>query len=452
MQKFTKSKKYKILSHQLIPGGAHTYSKGDDQFPIDSPGFIEKGNGCWVWDIDGNKFLDWGMALRSISIGYCNKKIDKMVIKELKKGINFTRPSLKEIKLAELLKKIIPSAEMVKFCKNGSDATSAAVRLSRAYTKKNLILRCLDQPFFSVGDWFIGNTVVNSGIPDSIKKLTKYFKYNDINFLKKIINKYKNNIACIILEPASTEEPKRKFLQQIRKICTEKKIVLIFDEIITGFRWHLSGAQKYYNVKPDLSTFGKSIANGYPLSVLVGKRKIMKLGGIKHKERKVFLLSSTYGAETLSLTAALETIKILKKNNIIIRNWKLGKKLKEDGNKIFKKNKIYDYIKISGISISPYIIFKNSFCYEKCKLKKLCNKNLCLKTKTFFLEEMIKQNILIPYISFSASHTINEVNYTLKAFNEFAKKFREKLSTNSQFINNDIKSKETVMPVFREYN
>ena len=320
---------------KVIPGGSHTYSRGADTFPSNAPSILERGKGVYIFDNKGKKYLDYGMGCRSVNIGYAENSINNAAIDAIKKGNNLTRPSNIELKAAELFVSLIDNADMVKFTKNGSTAVTAAVKLARAYTGKKIALRCAEQPFFSFDDWFIGSTKVPRGIPDETIKLTKQFHYNDIESLKKQILKYKNKIACVVLEPSSTECPKINkkdnscchkavcdrhfkkedhFLKQVEKICKENKIVFVLDEMITGFRWDIKGAQNFYGVKPDLSTFGKAMANGFSVSGICGKKKIMELGSITNmNQERVFLLSTTHGAEMNGLAAFIETVKFLKK-------------------------------------------------------------------------------------------------------------------------------------------
>jgi len=236
---FDRSNELRLKAKHLIPGGAHTYSKGDDQFPLLSPHSIVRGKGARIWDVDGNEFIDWGMGLTSVILGHAYEPVVEAVKGELDNGCNFIRPSYIEAEVAELICETIPSAQMVKFSKNGSNATTSAVKLSRAYTGKNMVLRCYDQPFFSIDDWFMGNTVVDAGIPEADKQHTDHFRYNDLNSLEAKITEHHNKIACVIIEPAATHEPAPGFLEGVKTLCERNGIVLIFDEVVSGFRFHL---------------------------------------------------------------------------------------------------------------------------------------------------------------------------------------------------------------------
>ena len=431
---FTKSNQLRIKAHRLIPGGAHTYSKGDDQFPKNSPFAIVKGKGGRVWDVDGNEFVDWGMGLTSVILGHAYEPILEVIKKELDNGVNFIRPSYIEQEVAKMIVEQIPSAQMVKFAKNGSDVTTAAVRLARAYTKKEIVLRCKDNPFFSVHDWFIGDTPVDSGVLKCVKKYTKRFKYNDIEDLKSKIEEFRDEgIACIIMEPASTEEPKDGYLQQVRDLCTKEGIVLIFDEVVSGFRFHSKGAQFLYGVTPDLATFGKAMANGFSISALTGKREIMELGGIKHKKERVFLLSTTYGGETHHLRAAQKNIEILNQNDYEVTKhiWNVGKILKDEFNKLSNKLGIIEYAKVMGIDCRPYFYFSDNLI------------------RTLFLQEMIKHGVLMQSINPSFSHRDSEISQTIEAFEKALKVIQYVIENNKA---NKLLIGEPVKPVFRKYN
>ena len=434
---FDESNRLRQRAKRLIPGGAHTYSKGDDQFPQLSPGFISHAKGSLAWDPDGNEFLDWGMGLRSVCLGHAYEPVLEAVRTQLEKGVNFTRPSPLEAELAELLVDIIPSAEMVKFAKNGSDATTAAVRLARAFTGRDIVIRCLDHPFFSVDDWFIGDTAMNSGIPQASKDLTLNFPFNDAESLEKLLAKYSGQVACIILEAAATAEPMPGFLKRVRELATSHGVVLVFDEIISGFRWNLQGAQHYYGVTPDLSTFGKAMANGFSLSALAGKRDIMELGGLEHTKPRVFLLSTTNGTETHCLAAALCNIKILRDTQIIEENWEVGRQLRQGFNDIASSHGISQRAQMQGVDISPWYAF-----YDK-------EGNVDMGLRTLFLQETIRQGVLIPYVSISASHREAEVSRTLECVDKAMEVIAQAMEQDSVdgFLVGPV-----VKPVFRKFN
>ena len=443
---------------KVIPGGAHTYSRGYDTFPENAPPILERGKGVYIFDEKGKKYIDYGMGLRSVNIGYAENLINNAAIKAIKKGNNLTRPSIIELKAAETFISLVKHADMVKFTKNGSTAVTAAVKLARAYTGRKIILRCAEQPFFSFDDWFIGSTKVPRGITEETKRLTKQFHYNDIESLEKQIQKFKGKIACVVLEPSSTECPKinkndsaccnlskcnrnfkkeNHFLKQVELICRKNNIVFILDEMITGFRWHINGAQNFYGVKPDLSTFGKAMANGFSVSAICGKKKIMELGSITNiNEERVFLLSTTHGAEMNGLAAFTETVKFLKKKNVISHNWKYGAKLILEGNKIAKKIGINNFFYFSGIACSPLYNCLDS------------KKNNSLEFRTLFIQEMLNQNILMPWISISYRHDNKTLKKTLAALEKTLKIYQKALKFG---IKKFLKG-HTIKPVFRRFN
>lgn len=442
---------------KAIPGGAHTYSRGYDQFPYNSPEILAKGKGAYVFDNNGNKFLDFSMGLRSVNIGYAEKFVNDGAIAEIHNGNNLSKPSLIELKAAEQVISLIKSVDMVKFTKNGSSAVTAAVKLSRAYTNKKIILRCSDHPFFSYDDWFIGSTVVSKGIPKEISKLTLQFKYNDIDSLKKVVKKYKNKVAAILLEPATTVCPIPKkeccgmtsckfnfkkednFLKQVRKLCSENNIVMILDEMITGFRWSLGGAQEFYGVTPDISTFGKAMANGFSLACVGGKKEIMELGSIEFKGReRVFLLSTTHGAEMASLGAFVKTIQFLKEKKVINKNWETGKKIISNFNSISKSSGLEDYVFASGFGCSP--VFNTLDAQH----------NISASFRTLLLESMINCGVMLPngWFSFCYRHSDKEISKFSRALEKCLFIYKKAIKNGvKQYLKGDV-----VKPVFRKFN
>ncbi|MGW5607494.1 glutamate-1-semialdehyde 2,1-aminomutase [Streptomyces sp. NPDC003753] len=326
--------------HTLIPGGAHTYAKGDDQYPENLAPVISHGHGAHVWDIDGNRYVEYGSGLRSVSLGHAHPRVLEAVRRELDRGSNFVRPSIIEVEAAERFLATVPTAEMVKFAKNGSDATTAAVRLARAVTGRPRVAICADHPFFSVDDWFIGTTPMSAGIPAATTELTVAFPYGDLAATEELLTRYEGEVACLILEPASHSEPSPSsqlrssrgdsthgYLAGLRELADRHGCVLIFDEMITGFRWSEAGAQGLYGVVPDLSTFGKALGNGFAVSALAGRRDLMERGGLRHSGDRVFLLSTTHGAETHSLAAAMAVQATYVEEGITARLHALGERL-----------------------------------------------------------------------------------------------------------------------------
>jgi glutamate-1-semialdehyde 2,1-aminomutase len=434
--KFEKSKSLQQRSHKLIPGGAHTYAKGDDQFPEQAPAFIVRGKGCHVWDVDGNEFIEYGMGLRAVTLGHAYPSVVEAAKRELQNGVNFTRPSSLEIECAEQFLSLIRNADMVKFSKNGSDATTAAVRLSRAHTGRDMVAICAEHPFFSIDDWFIGTTEMNSGVPEAIRKLTVKFHYNNIDSLIDLFYKYENKIACVILEPATWMEPENGFLENVQTVCRKNNAILIFDEMITGFRWDNAGAQKVYGIDPDLSTFGKAMANGFSLSAITGKKDLMDLGGIFHKQERVFLLSTTHGAETQTLAAGIETMNVYKNQNVIETLYRQGKRLKDGINQYILDLNLNDYFEILGRPCNLIFATRDQ------------TKNPSQSFRTLFLQEMIQRGFITPSFVVSYSHTDEDIDRTIDAASQSLGLYRKALD---EGIEKYLKGRP-VQPVNRRYN
>jgi len=337
--KLKKSLELLKKSKKIIPCATQTLSKGYTQWSVGaSPLFIKSAKGCEVYDVDGNAYIDYGMALGPFILGYADPDVNLAVKEQLKKGTMFTLPHPLEIKAAELIIESVPCAEMVRFGKNGSDATTVAVKLARAYTGKEKIIVC---GYHGWHDWYIITTERDAGIPKRMKDLTISLKYNDLDSLKKVVSKHKGEISGLIMEPVGAVPPKNNFLEEVRKITKANNIVLIFDELFTGFRWSMGGAQQYFNVTPDLACFGKAAANGFPVSFVAGRKDIMK------KLEEVFF-SFTYGGETLSLVAIVETIKKLKEKKVHQHIENLGGYLIDGLNKLIKKHGLENQLLIMG--------------------------------------------------------------------------------------------------------
>jgi len=443
----------------LIPGGAHTYSRGDDQYPSNAPSILEKGKGAYVWTPKGEKFLDYGMALRAVTLGYANERVNMAAIKEIEKGVNLTRATTLELEAAEVLTNLIPGADMVKFAKNGSNVTTAAVKIARAYTGKKYVCVPKQQPFFSFDDWFIGTTSLKKGIPSEHYSTTLVFEYNKIESLEKLFNEHPNEIAAVILEPATTLNPctsnlctkifennnpcfncknnKTNFLHLVQNLCKKEGALFIIDEMITGFRWHLNGAQTYFGIEPDLSTFGKGMANGFAVAAVVGKKEYMEVGGINNiGGERTFLLSTTHGAEMPGLGAFIETVNVYKEMNVIAHLWNYGEKLFNGINQISVSLDIDKYFYMDGNFISMNYQTKDE------------NGNLSLAYRTLFAQEMIKNNVLIPWIAPCLSHNEDELRITFNAVDASLKVYKKALKEGiEKYLHSEV-----IKPVFRQYN
>lgn len=422
---------------RAIPGGAHTYSRGYDQYPLNAPQILTRGKGAYIYDPDGNKYLDYGMALRAVNIGYAEDEIDAAAMEQIKNGNNLTRPSMIELEAAELLLDMIDAVDMVKFTKNGSTAVSAAVKLARAYTGREMVARCAEQPFFSYDDWFIASTPITRGIPQETVENTKMFRYNDITSLETLIAKHPGQFACVVLEPAATEEPKDGYLQKVQELCRANGIVFVLDEMITGFRWHMNGAQHMYGVTPDLCTFGKAMANGFAVACIAGKREIMELGSIEFEGReRVFLLSTTHGAEMCGLGAFVATVKFMQQHNVVEHLWDYGRKLMAMMQRKAEEHGLRDSFKVGGIACSPYYLTLDSSGASSLELR------------TLFSQEMIRNGVLMPWIALSYRHGAEELALTERAidatFNIYRKALEE--GVEKYLVGPAIK------PVFRKHN
>lgn len=443
---------------KAIPGGSHTYSKGFDQFSSNAPQILERGKGAYVFDPSDQSFLDYGMGLRSVTLGYSDDDINNAAIRQISNGNNLTRPSTIELEAAELLIDLIPSADMVKFAKNGSNVTTAALKLARAYTNNPYVCIPRQHPFFSFDDWFIGTTPVTKGIPPEHYSLTLMFDYGDIQSLEKLFVENDGQIAAVMLEPATSDIPcppecnkqidfdptcltcenrSQNFLVQVQDLCKKYNALFILDEMITGFRWDLKGAQHYFGVTPDLTTFGKAMANGFSLSALTGRKDVMQLASISQQgQERLFLLSSTHGAEMASLGAFVETVSKYKSRDVCKHLWKYGTALRNMFENLALETRINKHFVLSGPSISMSYSFLDRSGAVSPKLK------------TLFQQELIKNSVLMPWISFSLSHGERELDITSEAV-------RKAFLSISNAINcNDYSNLvgEPIKRVFRRYN
>ncbi|MDU0956260.1 MULTISPECIES: glutamate-1-semialdehyde 2,1-aminomutase [Bradyrhizobium] len=433
---FERSLAMRSKAHSLIPGGAHTYAKGDDQYPVLAPSFLTRGEGCHVWDIDGNEFIEYGMGLRAVTLGHAYKPVVEAAHRQMLLGENYTRPATIELTCAEEFLGLIEGADMVKFAKNGSDATTAAVRLARAYTGRDLIARCGDQPFFSTDDWFIGNTPMSAGIPKVVQDLTLQFRYNDIESLRSLFAQHPGEIACVIMEAATAVEPQPGFLHAVQALCRKEGAVFILDEMITGFRWNVGGAQREYGITPDLSTFGKGIGNGFSVSALAGKRELMELGGLRDDRERVFLLSTTHGAENHALAAAIATMQVYRNDHVIEHLHRQGERLRAGVNPVIKELGIGDHFELLGRASNMVFATRDTA------------KQPSQPFRTLFLQEMIKRGIITPSLVVSFSHTDADIDRTIEAIAESLKVYRSALEdgVDHYLVGRPVK------PVFRKFS
>jgi glutamate-1-semialdehyde 2,1-aminomutase len=433
---YSRSAALRQRAHHLIPGGCHTYAKGDDQYPEKAPAFIARGQGCHVWDVDGNEFIEYGMGLRAVTLGHAYKPILQAVYRQMLLGANFTRPASAEIEAAEKVLEVIDGADMVKFAKNGSDVTTAAVKLARAYTGRDLIAICKDQPFFSTDDWFIGTTEMKSGIPKQVSILTLDFPYNDLTALRRLFDQYPGRIAAVILEAEAGAPPHPGFLSGVKILCEQEGAVLIFDEMITGFRWHIGGAQKFHGVVPHLSTFGKAIGNGFAVAALAGKKEIMRLGGLEHDRDRVFLLSTTHGAETHALAAAVETIRVYHERDVVGFLWQQGEFLRRLVDRSIAENRLEGLFELRGRPCNLVFVTRDE------------NRNPSQSFRTLFMQEMIRRGVIAPSFVVSFSHSDWDIQQTAEAVFEALVVYRKALN---EGVDKYLEGRP-VKPVFRKRN
>jgi len=384
---------------KVIPSASQTYSKSYRYYCEGAaPAFIERGEGCRLWDVDGNSYIDYLLALGPVTLGYCDPVVDAAVERQLRKGMVFSQSSPLEVELAERLVDIVPSAEMVRFVKNGSDATSSAVRLARAYTGRDLILSC---GYHGMQDWYIGTSENNLGVPMAVQSLIKTFPYNDAAALEALLQQYSGQVAAIIMEPVRTEEPAPGYLEQVRVLADSHGVILIFDEVVTGFRIALGGAQSHYGVTPDLTALGKGLANGMPLSAVVGRADIMQLA-----DEGAFV-SLTFGGETLSLAAALATLDQLQKRDVFTHTWALGNRFYDGMVALVTGMGLSDIAYVAGTKIMPGLFFKP------------CGDASANDVLSLFQQEVISRGVLFLGVSYlCASHSEADIDFTLSVFAE----------------------------------
>ncbi len=390
--------------HALVPGGAHTYAKGDDQYPENMAPVIVRGEGCHVWDADGNRFIEYGAGLRSVGLGHVFAPVVEAAQRQMALGANFVRPAVIELEAAEALLSFVPNAEMVKFCKDGSDATSGAVKLARAYTGRDKVAICASHPFFSVDDWFMGASGMPGGIPQATRDLTVKFNYNDLASLEALFDQHPGAIAAVVLEAEKETAPAPGFLEGVRALCDRHGAVFVLDEMITGFRWHNGGAQAFHGIRPDLSTFGKALANGFSVSALVGRRELMQLGGAEHDRERVFLLSTTHGAETHALAAAIATLKVYREEPVVATLWARGERLASGLKAAAAAAGVSDHVPILG---KPCCLVFGSRD-EKGQPSQ--------PFRTLLMQQLIERGVLATSLVVNYSHTEADIDRTIEAF------------------------------------
>ncbi len=386
----------KAKAERLIPSCSQTFSKAPSQFVQNvAPVFLERGRGCHVWDVDGHQYIDYAMALGPVILGHNYPPVTQAVVRQMDNGTIFSLPHPLETEVAEALTMLIPCAEMVRFGKNGSDVTAGAVRVARAYTDREIIACC---GYHGWQDWYIGTTSRNKGVPKAVQELTRPFAFNDIDSLRQIFAQHPGQVAAVIMEPMGVALPQEGFLEQVRDLTHSEGALLVFDEIVTGFRISLDGAQGYFDVTPDLACFGKGMANGYPLAAVVGRREIMELFN------EIFF-SFTFGGETLALAAARATITEMYEKKVIVHLWDHGQRLQDGYNTLAREYGIARLTECIGLPPRTVVSFRDS------------NGTESLLCKSLFQQECVQRGVLFSgghNISFS--HNAEDIDYTLRVY------------------------------------
>jgi glutamate-1-semialdehyde 2,1-aminomutase len=421
--------------HAIVPGGAHTYAKGDDQYPADTLPILTRGDGCRVWDVDGNEFFEYGMGLRAVTLGHAFGPVVRAAWEQMQSGSNFCRPALIELECAEELRAMV-GGDMVKFAKNGSDVTTAAVKLARAYTGRPYVAVCGDQPFFSIDDWFIGTTPVDAGIPDCLSDLTLKFRYNDLASVEAMFDAHPNQVAAVVLEAETATAPADGFLASLTALCRARGALVILDEMITGFRWHNGGARAFYHLDPDLVTYGKALGNGFAVSALVGRREIMRLGGLDHDQPRVFLLSTTHGAEYPALAAARAVMRTYADQPVVDTLWRQGHRLADGVRAAIASLSLDGYFEVMGRPCNLVYATRDA------------DKRPSQPFRTLFLRELLLRGVIAPSLVVSYSHTDTIIDQTIDRIASALAVYKRALEEGvERFLPG-----RPVKPVMRRYN
>ncbi|WP_402467102.1 glutamate-1-semialdehyde 2,1-aminomutase [Isoptericola aurantiacus] len=401
---FTASAAAQRRLHELVPGGAHTYARGSDQYPEHMAPVLVRGDGARVQDLDGNWFVEYGMGLRAVTLGHGYRPVVEAVTRAAADGVNFSRPTVWELRAAERFLDQVPGAEMVKFAKNGSDVTTAAVKLARVATGRDLVAICSTQPFFSTDDWFVSTTAMSAGIPQAHRDLTVGFRYNDLDSVRAMLDAHPGQVAALILEQATaTAEPAPGFLEGLRELADREGFVLIFDEMITGMRWAAGGAQSVYGVVPDLSTWGKALGNGFSVSALAGRADLMEVGGLNTDVSRAFLLSTTHGAETTGLAAYLAVADAYAERDVVGVMETQGERLRTGVEEAVADAGMSDHVTVMGRA--SCLVF-GTRDHEG---------NPSQAFRTLFLQELLSRGVLAQSFVISAAHTDADVDRTVEA-------------------------------------
>jgi len=427
-QSFEQSNALWERAKSLIPAGTQTLSKGPTQFVEGvTPKYVERGKGSHVWDVDGNEYIDYPMALGPIILGHAHDTINQAVIEQLEKSSTFTHMHPLEVEVAERMRDNISFIEMIRYGKNGSDATTGAVRCGRAVTGRSKIAHC---GYHSWHDWYVAGTSRNLGVPEWNSDQILKFQYNDIESLHKLFKDNPDEIALVIMEPVTLEPPKDDFLHKVKALTHQHGAVFCLDEIITGFRWHLGGACTYFDIEPDIATYGKAMSNGFPLSAIAGKEETMRVFD------EIFM-SGTYGGEVISLAAAKATIDYIADNPVVDHIWELGEKIKAGYNQLVEEFALQDYTACIGMAPRTYIQFHDPD-----------GEIPMLHLKSLFQQEVAKRGILFNgNHMMTASHTQDDVDYTLAVYRASLENFARVMDSNVDIL--DALDGAPIQPVFK---
>jgi glutamate-1-semialdehyde 2,1-aminomutase len=429
---------FRERASRVIPGGAHTYSKGDDQFPANAPQAFVRGKGARVWDLDGREFVDWGMGINNVLVGHAEDVIDDAAAAAARNGQNFSRPTVLEVEAAEELVALFDGMEMAKFAKNGSDANTSAIRLARAVTGRPLVFYDGAAPFLAIHDWFIGNTPMRAGVPDAVAALALPFTYDDADSVDRLFAERGRAAAAVILEPCRERRPAPGFLEHVRAQCDRHGALLICDEVVTGFRLSLNGTSRLLGVTPDLMSVGKGLANGYALAALVGRRAFMERGGLDHRDERVFLLSTTNGAEQSALAAGRATIAFYQQYDVIGHLARIGEEVRCALEAATRPLGIDAALRVDGDFAARRVLV----CLDHDGAPSPAH-------RTLFHQELIRHGVFMPWLCPSFRHGAAEIERTAAAFAKAAAVYARALEARSV---DGLLEGPPARPVFRRFN
>lgn len=393
----SRSQELLARARELIPGASQTLSKGPTQWVQGvAPAYIARGEGAFVWDVDGNRYLDFPMALGPIILGHCDPAVEQAIIEQLHDGITFTLPHPIELEVAERIAALVPGAERVRFAKSGSDATSAAVRLARATSGRD---RLVVTGYHGWHDWYIGTTTRHWGVPEPTRSLVEAVPFGDLDALSAAFERWPGQVACVVCEPVGAVEPPASLLGEIVELAHRHGALAVFDEVITGFRLAPGGAQQHFDVRADLVCFGKALGNGMPISALAGPAETMDA------LQDVFF-SGTHGGETLSLAAARATLDVLCSEPVHEHLWRLGHRLQAGVGAAIERHGLGGWVSCSGAA--PWTIVS---------VREPDPTGKTLPAKSLLQQEMLKHGILFNGSNFiSYAHTEADIDAAVEAY------------------------------------